>query len=139
MVLSPNKTLAAPLYNEMKEFFPENVVRYFVYYYDYYQPETYVPSSDTFIEKDCLGKRIYRANATFPATKTLLKRRDVVVVFVSEIYSLGDPDLYLNMMLHLNQGVIIDQRAILRRLAELQYSRKTSRLSNAPPYTYVVR
>ena len=123
MVLAPNKTLAAQLYGEMKEFFPENAVEYFVSYYDYYQPEAYVPSSDTFIEKDAsVNEHIEQMRLS--ATKALLERRDVVVVAsVSAIYGLGDPDLYLKMMLHLTQGMIIDQRAILRRLAELQYTR----------------
>ena len=107
----------------MKEFFPENAVEYFVSYYDYYQPEAYVPSSDTFIEKDAsVNEHIEQMRLS--ATKALLERRDVVVVAsVSAIYGLGDPDLYLKMMLHLTQGMIIDQRAILRRLAELQYTR----------------
>ncbi|STW30781.1 excinuclease ABC subunit B [Klebsiella michiganensis] len=113
------KTLAAQLYGEMKEFFPENAVEYFVSYYDYYQPEAYVPSSDTFIEKDAsVNEHIEQMRLS--ATKALLERRDVVVVAsVSAIYGLGDPDLYLKMMLHLTVGMIIDQRAILRRLAEL--------------------
>lgn len=123
MVLAPNKTLAAQLYGEMKEFFPDNAVEYFVSYYDYYQPEAYVPSSDTFIEKDAsVNEHIEQMRLS--ATKALLERRDVVVVAsVSAIYGLGDPDLYLKMMLHLTKGMIIDQRAILRRLSELQYSR----------------
>lgn len=123
MVMAPNKTLAAQLYGEMKGFFPDNAVEYFVSYYDYYQPEAYLPSSDTFIEKDAsVNEHIEQMRLS--ATKALLERRDVVVVAsVSAIYGLGDPDLYLKMMLHLNQGMIIDQRAILRRLAELQYSR----------------
>ena len=122
MVLAPNKTLAAQLYGEMKEFFPENAVEYFVSYYDYYQPEAYVPSSDTFIEKDAsVNEHIEQMRLS--ATKALLERRDVVVVAsVSAIYGLGDPDLYLKMMLHLTVGMLIDQRAILRRLAELQYT-----------------
>lgn len=115
MVLAPNKTTAAQLYGEMKEFFPENAVEYFVSYYDYYQPEAYVPSSDTFIEKDAsVNEHIEQMRLS--ATKALLERRDVVVVAsVSAIYGLGDPDLYLKMMLHLTVGMIIDQRAILRR------------------------
>ncbi len=123
MVLAPNKTLAAQLYGEMKEFFPDNAVEYFVSYYDYYQPEAYVPSSDTFIEKDAsVNEHIEQMRLS--ATKALLERRDVVVVAsVSAIYGLGDPDLYLKMMLHLTTGMLIDQRAILRRLAELQYTR----------------
>lgn len=123
MILAPNKTLAAQLYGEMKEFLPDNAVEYFVSYYDYYQPEAYVPSSDTFIEKDAsVNEHIEQMRLS--ATKALLERRDVVVVAsVSAIYGLGDPDLYLKMMLHLTKGMIIDQRAILRRLAELQYAR----------------
>src|SRR5471032_703622 len=123
MVLAPNKTLAAQLYGEMKEFFPDNAVEYFVSYYDYYQPEAYVPSSDTFIEKDAsVNEHIEQMRLS--ATKALLERRDVIVVAsVSAIYGLGDPDLYLKMMLHLTKGMIIDQRSILRRLAELQYAR----------------
>ncbi len=123
MVLAPNKTLAAQLYGEMKGFFPDNAVEYFVSYYDYYQPEAYVPSSDTFIEKDAsVNEHIEQMRLS--ATKALLERRDVIVVAsVSAIYGLGDPDLYLKMMLHLSRGMIVDQRSILRRLAELQYSR----------------
>lgn len=107
MVLAPNKTLAAQLYGEMKEFFPENAVEYFVSYYDYYQPEAYVPSSDTFIEKDAsVNEHIEQMRLS--ATKAMLERRDVVVVAsVSAIYGLGDPDLYLKMMLHLTVGMII--------------------------------
>lgn len=131
MVLAPNKTLAAQLYGEMKEFFPENAVEYFVSYYDYYQPEAYVPSSDTFIEKDAsVNEHIEQMRLS--ATKALLERRDVIVVAsVSAIYGLGDPDLYLKMMLHLTKGMIIDQRAILRRLAELQYSRNDQAFQRA--------
>ncbi|CAI0706305.1 Excinuclease ABC subunit B [Serratia entomophila] len=131
MVLAPNKTLAAQLYGEMKEFFPENAVEYFVSYYDYYQPEAYVPSSDTFIEKDAsVNEHIEQMRLS--ATKALLERRDVVVVAsVSAIYGLGDPDLYLKMMLHLTKGMIIDQRSILRRLAELQYSRNDQAFQRA--------
>lgn len=123
MVMAHNKTLAAQLYSEMKAFFPDNVVEYFVSYYDYYQPEAYVPSSDTFIEKDAsINEHIEQMRLS--ATKALLERRDVIVVAsVSAIYGLGDPDSYLKMMLHLTKGMIIDQRAILRRLADLQYSR----------------
>ncbi|WGL99409.1 excinuclease ABC subunit UvrB [Arsenophonus sp. aPb] len=123
MVMAHNKTLAAQLYSEMKAFFPENAVEYFVSYYDYYQPEAYVPSSDTFIEKDAsINEHIEQMRLS--ATKALLERRDVIVVAsVSAIYGLGDPDSYLKMMLHLTKGMIIDQRAILRRLADLQYSR----------------
>lgn len=123
LVMAPNKTLAAQLYGEMKGFFPDNAVEYFVSYYDYYQPEAYVPASDTFIEKDAsINQHIEQMRLS--ATKALLERRDVVVVAsVSAIYGLGDPDLYLKMMLHLSKGMLIDQRAILRRLAELQYTR----------------
>lgn len=123
MLLAPNKTLAAQLYTEMKAFFPENAVEYFVSYYDYYQPEAYVPSSDTFIEKDAsINDQIEQMRLS--ATKSFLERRDTIVVAsVSAIYGLGDPDSYLQMMLHLQQGAIIDQRQILAKLAELQYTR----------------
>lgn len=123
MVMAHNKTLAAQLYSEMKAFFPDNAVEYFVSYYDYYQPEAYVPSSDTFIEKDAsINEHIEQMRLS--ATKALLERRDVIVVAsVSAIYGLGAPDSYLKMMLHLTKCMIIDQRAILRRLADLQYSR----------------
>lgn len=123
MLLAPNKTLAAQLYAEMKAFFPENSVEYFVSYYDYYQPEAYVPSSDTFIEKDAsINDQIEQMRLS--ATKSFLERRDTIVVAsVSAIYGLGDPDSYLQMMLHLQQGAIIDQRQILAKLAELQYTR----------------
>ncbi len=123
IVLAPNKTLAAQLYSEMKEFFPNNAVEFFVSYYDYYQPEAYVPTTDTFIEKDA-SVNSHIEQMRLSATKALLERRDVVLVAsVSAIYGLGDPQSYLQMMLHLSVGDIIDQRAILRRLAELQYSR----------------
>lgn len=123
MILAPNKTLAAQLYGEMKEFFPENSVEYFVSYYDYYQPEAYVPTTDTFIEKDAsINDHIEQMRLS--ATKALLERRDVVIVAsVSAIYGLGDPQAYLSMMLHLKVGDVINQRDILRRLAELQYTR----------------
>lgn len=123
MIMAPNKTLAAQLYSEIKDFFPENAVEYFVSYYDYYQPEAYVPSSDTFIEKDAsVNEHIEQMRLS--ATKALLERRDVVVVAsVSAIYGLGDPDSYLKMMLHLTEGMIIDQRSILHRLSDLQYTR----------------
>lgn len=123
MVLAPNKTLAAQLYAEMKAFFPENAVEYFVSYYDYYQPEAYVPSSDTFIEKDAsINDQIEQMRLS--ATKSFLERRDTIVVAsVSAIYGLGDPDSYLKMMLHLQHGAIVDQRQILAKLAELQYTR----------------
>jgi excinuclease ABC subunit B len=136
MVLAPNKTLAAQLYGEMKEFFPNNAVEYFVSYYDYYQPEAYVPTTDTFIEKDAsINDHIEQMRLS--ATKALLERRDVIIVAsVSAIYGLGDPDSYLKMMLHLRQGDIINQRDILRRLAELQYTRNDVAFQRA---TYRVR
>ncbi len=123
MIQAPNKTLAAQLYGEMKEFFPDNAVEYFVSYYDYYQPEAYVPTTDTFIEKDAsINDHIEQMRLS--ATKALLERRDVVIVAsVSAIYGLGDPQAYLSMMLHLKVGDVINQRDILRRLAELQYTR----------------
>lgn len=123
IILAPNKTLAAQLYGEMKSFFPKNAVEYFVSYYDYYQPEAYVPSSDTFIEKDAsINEHIEQMRLS--ATKALLERKDAIIVAtVSAIYGLGDPDSYLKMMLHLKKGDSIDQREILRRLAELQYTR----------------
>lgn len=123
MLLAPNKTLAAQLYAEMKAFFPENAVEYFVSYYDYYQPEAYVPSSDTFIEKDAsINEQIEQMRLS--ATKSFLERRDTIVVAsVSAIYGLGDVDAYMQMMLHLQVGAIIGQREILARLAELQYTR----------------
>lgn len=123
MILAPNKTLAAQLYGEMKEFFPDNAVEYFVSYYDYYQPEAYVPTTDTFIEKDAsINDHIEQMRLS--ATKALLERRDVVIVAsVSAIYGLGDPQAYLSMMLHVKVGDVINQRDILRRLAELQYTR----------------
>ncbi|UPW20505.1 excinuclease ABC subunit UvrB [Agarivorans sp. TSD2052] len=123
ILLAPNKTLAAQLYGEMKEFFPNNAVEFFVSYYDYYQPEAYVPTTDTFIEKDA-SVNSHIEQMRLSATKALLERRDVILVAsVSAIYGLGDPQSYLKMMLHLSVGDLIDQRAILRRLAELQYSR----------------
>ncbi len=123
LILAHNKTLAAQLYSEMRDFFPENAVEYFVSYYDYYQPEAYVPSSDTFIEKDAsVNEHIDQMRLS--ATKALLERRDVIIVgTVSAIYGLGDPAAYHGMILHLKKGDQIDQRAILRRLAELQYIR----------------
>ncbi len=123
IVLAPNKTLAAQLYSEFREFFPDNAVEYFVSYYDYYQPEAYVPSSDTFIEKDSsINEHIEQMRLS--ATKALMERRDVVIVAsVSAIYGLGDPASYLSMLLHVVRGDHIDQRAVLRRLAELQYTR----------------
>ncbi|WP_018693768.1 excinuclease ABC subunit UvrB [Algicola sagamiensis] len=123
LIMAHNKTLAAQLYGEMKEFFPNNAVEYFVSYYDYYQPEAYVPTTDTFIEKDAsINEHIEQMRLS--ATKALMERRDVIIVAsVSAIYGLGDPDSYMKMLLHLRQGDIVDQRAILRRLAELQYTR----------------
>ncbi|MCS5569382.1 MAG: DEAD/DEAH box helicase family protein, partial [Pseudomonadales bacterium] len=123
LVLAPNKTLAAQLYGEFREFFPENAVEYFVSYYDYYQPEAYVASSDTYIEKDAsINAHIERMRLS--ATKALLERRDTVIVAsVSAIYGLGDPQSYLQMVLHLDRGDRIDQRYLLMRLAELQYTR----------------
>ncbi|MFW6345422.1 MAG: excinuclease ABC subunit UvrB [Halomonas sp.] len=123
IVMAPNKTLAAQLYGEFKAFFPDNAVEYFVSYYDYYQPEAYVPSSDTFIEKDAsINDHIEQMRLS--ATKALLERRDaLIVVSVSAIYGLGDPDQYLKMRLHFTRGELIDQRRFLRRLAELQYTR----------------
>ncbi len=136
LILAPNKTLAAQLYGEMKEFFPHNAVEYFVSYYDYYQPEAYVPSSDTFIEKDA-SVNDHIEQMRLSATKALLERRDTVLVAtVSAIYGLGDPRSYLSMVLHLVRGEQIDQRAVLRRLAELQYTRNDVELARA---TYRVR
>ncbi|TVQ73258.1 MAG: excinuclease ABC subunit B, partial [Oceanospirillales bacterium] len=123
IIMAHNKTLAAQLYGEFKEFFPDNSVEYFVSYYDYYQPEAYVPSSDTFIEKDAsINDHIEQMRLS--ATKALLERDDAIIVAtVSAIYGLGDPESYLSMMLHLDRGDQIDQRTLLRRLAELQYTR----------------
>jgi len=123
LILAHNKTLAAQLYGEMREFFPNNAVEYFVSYYDYYQPEAYVPSSDTYIEKDsAINEHIEQMRLS--ATKALLERRDTVIVAsVSAIYGLGDPKSYLGMVLHLDRGERIDQRKLLRRLVELQYTR----------------
>mgnify|MGYP000379544886 FL=1 len=123
IVMAHNKTLAAQLYGEFKEFFPNNAVEYFVSYYDYYQPEAYVPSSDTFIEKDAqVNDHIEQMRLS--ATKALLEREDcLVVATVSAIYGLGDPESYFKMVMHLSRGEIIDQRGVLRQLAELQYTR----------------
>ncbi|KGK40937.1 excinuclease ABC subunit B [Nitrincola sp. A-D6] len=123
IIMAHNKTLAAQLYGEFKEFFPDNAVEYFVSYYDYYQPEAYVPSSDTFIEKDAsINDHIEQMRLS--ATKALLEREDAIIVAtVSAIYGLGDPKSYLSMMLHLDRGDQVDQRTLLRRLAELQYTR----------------
>ena len=136
LVMAPNKTLAAQLYGEFAEFFPENAVEYFVSYYDYYQPEAYVPSSDLYIEKDSsINEHIEQMRLS--ATKALLERPDVIVVAtVSAIYGLGDPKSYLQMVLHLDRGDKVDQRALLRRLAELQYTRNDVELQRA---TYRVR
>ncbi|MEE4908804.1 excinuclease ABC subunit UvrB [Pseudomonas alliivorans] len=123
LVLAPNKTLAAQLYGEFKAFFPNNAVEYFVSYYDYYQPEAYVPSSDTFIEKDAsINDHIEQMRLS--ATKALLERKDAIIVTtVSCIYGLGSPETYLRMVLHIDRGDKLDQRALLRRLADLQYTR----------------
>jgi len=136
MIMAPNKTLAAQLYGEMKEFFPENSVEYFVSYYDYYQPEAYVPSSDTYIDKDAsLNEHIEQMRLS--ATKALIERRDTIVVAtVSAIYGLGEPASYFQMVLHLVQGDLINQRDIVRRLAEMQYTRNDMELRRA---TYRVR
>ena len=136
MIMAHNKTLAAQLYGEMKEFFPQNAVEYFVSYYDYYQPEAYVPASDTFIEKDAsINEHIEQMRLS--ATKAMLERRDTIIIAtVSAIYGLGDPQSYLSMMLHLVRGDTVDQRFILRRLAELQYTRNDVELHRA---TYRVR
>ncbi|MGI2258350.1 excinuclease ABC subunit UvrB [Shewanella sp. GXUN23E] len=123
IIMAPNKTLAAQLYGEMKEFFPHNAVEYFVSYYDYYQPEAYVPASNTFIEKDA-SVNAHIEQMRLSATKALLERKDVVLVAsVSAIYGLGDPDSYMKMLLHLRQGDFMGQRDILKRLSELQYTR----------------
>lgn len=131
LILAPNKTLAAQLYGEMQEFFPKNSVEYFVSYYDYYQPEAYVPSSDTYIAKDSsINEHIEQMRLS--ATKALLERHDAVIVAtVSAIYGLGDPRMYLSMVLHLDRGDKIDQRQLLRRLAELQYTRNEIDLQRA--------
>ncbi len=136
LILAPNKTLAAQLYGEMREFFPENAVEYFVSYYDYYQPEAYVPATDTFIEKDAsINEHIEQMRLS--ATKAILERRDTIIVAtVSAIYGLGDPKSYLGMVLHIVRGEPIDQRQLLRRLAELQYTRNDMDFRRA---TYRVR
>ena len=123
IVMAHNKTLAAQLYGEFREFFPDNAVEYFVSYYDYYQPEAYVPSSDTYIEKDSsINEHIEQMRLS--ATKALLEREDcLVVATVSAIYGLGDPKSYFRMVMHLSRGELIDQRQVLRQLAELQYTR----------------
>jgi len=136
LVMAPNKTLAAQLYGEFKEFFPDNAVEYFVSYYDYYQPEAYVPSTDTFIEKDSsINEHIEQMRLS--ATKALMERKDAIVVAsVSAIYGLGDPESYFQMVLHLMRGDRIGQREIIRRLTEMQYTRNDLELSRA---TYRVR
>ena len=136
IILAPNKTLAAQLYGEMRDFFPRNAVEYFVSYYDYYQPEAYVPSSDTYIEKDAsVNEHIEQMRLS--ATKALIERPDAIIVAtVSAIYGLGDPEAYFSMVLHLVRGDRVDQRKILRRLAELQYTRNELDLSQG---TYRVR
>ena len=136
LVLAPNKTLAAQLYGEMRDFFPQNAVEYFVSYYDYYQPEAYVPSTDTYIEKDAsINDHIEQMRLS--ATKALLEHRDsIIVATVSAIYGLGDPAAYHEMVLHLVRGETIDQRSVLRRLAELQYTRNEIELHRG---TYRVR
>jgi excinuclease ABC subunit B len=136
MILAPNKTLAAQLYGEMREFFPNNAVEYFVSYYDYYQPEAYVPSSDTFIEKDAsINQQIEQMRLS--ATKALIERPDAIIVAtVSAIYGLGDPEAYFSMVLHLTRGDRIEQRTLLRRLAEMQYRRNELDLAQG---TYRVR
>ena len=136
MILAPNKTLAAQLYGEMREFFPNNSVEYFVSYYDYYQPEAYMPASDTFIEKDAsINQHIEQMRLS--ATKALIERSDAIIVAtVSAIYGLGDPEAYFSMVLHVTRGDRIDQRTILRRLAEMQYTRNELDLSQG---TYRVR
>lgn len=136
LVMAPNKTLAAQLYGEFRNYFPDNAVEYFVSYYDYYQPEAYVPSSDTYIEKDAsINEHIEQMRLS--ATKAVLQRRDTIIVAtVSAIYGLGDPSAYLSMALHLSVGEVINQRNILRRLAEMQYSRNDLELRRG---TYRVR
>ncbi|SHE23122.1 excinuclease ABC subunit UvrB [methanotrophic endosymbiont of Bathymodiolus puteoserpentis (Logatchev)] len=136
MIMAPNKTLAAQLYGEMKEFFPENSVEYFVSYYDYYQPEAYVPASDTFIDKDA-SRNEHIEQMRLSATKALLERKDTIVVAtVSAIYGLGEPESYFKMVLHLVRGDMINQRDLLRRLASMQYTRNDIELRRA---TYRVR
>ena len=136
LVLAHNKTLAAQLYGEFKEFFPRNSVEYFVSYYDYYQPEAYVPASDTFIEKDAsINEHIEQMRLS--ATKALLERPDsIIVATVSAIYGLGDPQAYLSMVLHMSRGDMLEQRKLLRRLADMQYTRNELDLQQG---TYRVR
>lgn len=123
ILIAPNKTLAAQLYAELRDFFPKNAIEYFVSYYDYYQPEAYVPASDTFIEKDAsINDQIEQMRLS--ATKAILERSDTIIVAtVSAIYGLGDPKMYLGMVLHVDVGDLLDQRAILQRLTEMQYTR----------------
>ncbi|RLA23411.1 MAG: excinuclease ABC subunit B [Gammaproteobacteria bacterium] len=136
MIMAPNKTLAAQLYGEMKEFFPENSVEYFVSYYDYYQPEAYVPASDTFIDKDA-SRNEHIEQMRLSATKALLERKDTIVVAtVSAIYGLGEPESYFKMVLHLVRGDMLKQRDILRRLTSMQYTRNDIELRRG---TYRVR
>src|SRR5207244_8711306 len=136
LILAPNKTLAAQLYSEMREFFPNNAVEYFVSYYDYYQPEAYVPSRDLYIEKDSsVNEHIEQMRLS--ATKALLERRDAIIVAtVSAIYGLGDPNEFFNLVLHMVRGERIDQRELIRRLTELQYARGDYELRRG---TYRVR
>jgi excinuclease ABC subunit B len=136
IVMAPNKTLAAQLYGEFREFFPNNAIEYFVSYYDYYQPEAYVPSSDTYIEKDAsINEHIEQMRLS--ATKALMERKDALIVAtVSAIYGLGDPDQYLKMVFHIVRGDPIDQRQVLRRLAEMQYKRNDATFGRG---TYRVR
>src|SRR6266513_396192 len=126
LVLAPNKTLAAQLYSEFREFFPHNAVEYFVSYYDYYQPEAYVPSRDLYIEKDSsINEHIEQMRLS--ATKSILERPDcVVVATVSAIYGIGDPSEYHSMILHLRQGDVLSQRDVIKRLTEMQYQRNDS-------------
>jgi len=128
LVMAPNKTLAAQLYGEFKQFFPHNAVEYFVSYYDYYQPEAYVPSTDTFIEKDSnVNEHIEQMRLS--ATKALLERKDALIVCtVSAIYGLGSPEEYFRMVLHMVRGERIDQRELIRRLTEMQYTRNEMEL-----------
>ena len=123
LVIAPNKTLAAQLYNEFRELFPENAVRYFVSYYDYYQPEAYVPSTDTYIEKDAsINDEIDKLRHS--ATKALLERRDTLIVAsVSCIYGLGSPEAYFEMMVYLEEGMTINRDQMLRKLVDIQYQR----------------
>ena len=130
LVMAPNKTLAAQLYNEFKSLFPENAVRYFVSYYDYYQPEAYVPSTDTFIEKDAsINDEIDKLRHS--ATKALLERNDVLIVAsVSCIYGLGEPEVYFEMLVFLEEGQTIDRDKMLRKLVDIHVSAQRLRLSS---------